>query len=99
MSHGVCYIIDSCLHYLLTDSCHTELRTDISGNVVDVDHRHADAARVHRGGVEMVVLLPGRGRGRRRPTHLEDMFPPICLVDQNVLRYSCEEPFPRLNPW
>ena len=67
-----------------------ELLTDISGNVVDVGHRHAAAARVHRGGVEMVVLLPGRGRGRRRPTHLEDMFPPICLVDQNVLRYTAK---------
>ena len=44
----------------------------------------------------MVVLLPGRGRGRRRPTHLEDMFPPICLVDQNVLRYTAKSLSPDL---
>ena len=64
-----------------------ELLTDISGNVVDVGHRHADAARVHRG-VEMVVLLPGRGR--RSPTHLEDMFPPSCGTECTTLRYTAK---------
>ena len=94
---GACYIIDSCLHYFLTDSCHTEVRTDISGDVVDVDHRHADAARVHRG--VQVVLLPGRGRGRRSPTHLEDMLCcSVRLVDPAVLHYN-ERAFPQTNSW